>query len=80
MSCNTKRCHEETKFTIKGYLPKMPARAVPHQAIAISPPGGRCAAVPRGGKGSVVDDISRSGSPELTIGGRVVDDRGSTGG
>lgn len=63
---------------MKRYLPKKPARAVPHQAIAISPPGGRCAAVPRGGKWSVVDDISGSGSPVLAIRGRVVGDRRGT--
>ena len=78
MSCNTKGGQEEAKFTTNGYIPKAPARAVPDQAMAISPPGGRCTAIPRGGKGSVVDDISGSGSPVLAVCGRVVGDRGST--
>lgn len=62
------------------YIPKAPARATENQATAINPPGGRCAAVPRGGGGPVVDDISRTGSSILAIGGRVFGDRGITGG
>ena len=59
-------------------IPKAPARRTQDQAIAMSPPGGRCAAVPRGGGGPVVDDISGSGSSVLAVGGRVFDDRGRT--
>ena len=65
-------------FTTKRYVPKPPARAVLHQTTAISPPGGRCAAVPRGGRGPVMDNISGSGSSVLAIRGRIVDDRGCT--
>ena len=53
------------------YIPKTPARATLHQAIAISPPGGRCAAVPSGERWSVVDDISGSCSSISTVRGRV---------
>ncbi len=60
-------------------IPKAPARTTQDQAIAISPPGGRCAAVPRGACGGpVVDDISGSGSSVLAVRGRVFDDRGCT--
>ena len=59
-------------------IPKAPARTTQDQAIAISPPGGRCAAVPRGCGGPVVDDMSGSGSSVLAVRGRVFDDRGRT--
>lgn len=60
------------------YVPKAPASTTLDQAIAISPPGGRCAAVPRGDGGPVVDDISGSGSSVLAVRGRVVDVRRCT--
>lgn len=69
---------KEEGVTLKRYIPKAPAIATLHQVIAISPPGGRCAAVPRGGGGLVVDDIGGSGSSVLAIRGRVVNDRGCT--
>ena len=60
------------------YIPKAPARPTLHQAIAISPPGGRCAAVPSGGRRSVVDDISGSCSSVSAVRGRVFGDRRCT--
>ncbi len=59
-------------------IPKAPARTTQDQAIAISPPGGRCAAVPRGYGEPAVDDMSGSGSSVLAIRGRVFDNRGRT--
>lgn len=78
MSCNSKRSPQQEAVVPGMYIPKAPATTTPDQAIAISPPGGRCAAVPRGGRGSVVDDISGTGSPVCAVGGRIVDDGGCT--
>ena len=47
--------------------PNPPATPTLHQAMATSPPGGRCAAVPRG----AMDDMTGSGSPVRAFRGGV---------
>ena len=60
----------------KAHSPNPPATPTLHQAMATSPPGGRCAAVPRACS-DVMDDISRSGSPVSAVRGGVFGDGGS---
>ena len=57
-----KESSETGRSLSKQYVPKAPARPTLAQAIAINAPGGRCAAIPSGGRGSGADAIRRARS------------------